>query len=81
MNPGNIPGYAAMIVVNDDDGNTTSDVAAALTLTLSLDKERDRNWTGRRKSKIHRLTFISLVSLDRARCVRFSVPRWRCPDR
>ena len=56
-------------------------MAAALTLTLSLDEERDRNWTGRRKSKIHRLTFICLISLDRARCVRFSMPRSRCSDR
>jgi hypothetical protein len=30
-------------------------VAAALTLTLSLDRERDRKWTPRRNQKNHRL--------------------------
>jgi hypothetical protein len=43
-----------------DAGNTTSYVAAALTLTLSLDRERDLKdregkWTPRRNQRIHRL--------------------------
>jgi hypothetical protein len=31
-------------------------VAAALTLTISLDRERDRKWTGRRNEKNHKLS-------------------------
>jgi hypothetical protein len=32
-------------VIVNEGGNTTSDVDTALTLTLSLDRERDRKWT------------------------------------
>jgi hypothetical protein len=42
-----------------DGGNTTSYVAAALTLTLSLDREKDLKCTPRRNQKNHKLFRMS----------------------
>jgi hypothetical protein len=42
-------------VIVNEGGNTTSDVAAALTLTLSLDRERGSEMDRTTESKNHKL--------------------------
>jgi hypothetical protein len=37
-----------LVIVNETVGDTTSYLATALTLSLSLDRERDQKWTGKR---------------------------------